>query len=504
MRINVGKLTSPLLVSLLAICGLIFALTVLSGNLRFNNNKSASLTVYCASGVMPAVEQIAAQFEQELGTKVRLQPGSSGVLEQQIRSNQSGDLYIPAGRVPFLQRMRNDGLVKEILPLAKFRLVLAVQPGNPKNINALDDLLRDDVSVVIANEPAAVGRATRLVLADWPGSEQLLARATMKPTVTDLANDVRVGVRSDAALVWDSTARQFDLEIVPIELLDTHPASGSEISVGVLSMCQQPTLALQFARFMAAPAKGQPIFEQFDYQGAQGDPWALTPQIVLYSGGVNRLAIEKTLDEFKAREGCEIVSTFQGCGSLVTMMKAGQMPDAYFACDASFLTDVRTDFGDPVVISRTDMVMLVSAGNPKNIQSLADLAKDGIRVGMADEQLTALGRLTAELLRQAGVYDDVIKNRRATTPTADLLVTQMTTVDKLDAVIVYRANCQYVGEKATIVEIDHQAAHAVQPFAIHQRTKFPQLTERLLEAIGTSASRARFEQSGFSWQRSAE
>jgi len=288
---------------------------------------------------------------------------------------------------------------------------------------------------------------------------------------------------------------------VPIELVDRHPQSRSTISAGVLSGCDQPALSLQFARYMAAPKKGELAFERAHYQGAQGDPWDARPKIVLYSGGVNRLAIEQTLQEFQTREGCEIVTTFQGCGSLVSMMKTGQMPDAYFACDVSFLNDVQTEFDEPVVISRTDMVMLVQFGNPRNIQSLGDLAQEGIRVGMADEQLTALGRLTEKLFRKAGVYDEIVKNRRATTPTADLLVTQMTTVDKLDAVVVYRANCQYVGDKAVIVEIDHPAAHAIQPFAIYQRTKYSQLTQRLLEAMGTSGSRQRFERSGFTWQQ---
>lgn len=501
MHIKTGKLSILVLISSVAFVGLLLALAVLGGYFRRTDSTTSSLTVYCASGVEPAVEEIAKQFEQELGTKVHLYPGSSGVLEQQIRSVGEGDLYIPAGRVPFLERMRSDQLVMEILPLAKFRLVLAVQSGNPKNITSLDDLLRNDVSVVMANEPAAVGLVTRKVIADWPKSEQLIARATMKPTVTGVAGDVRVGVRCDAGFVWDSTARQFGLEIVPIKFIDQHALSGSTISAGVLSCCEQPTLALRFARYLAAPEKGQPAFEKEHYEPADGDPWAARPKIVLYSGGVNRRAISETLQEFQTREGCEIVTTFQGCGSLVTMMKAGQMPDAYFACDASFLNDVRTEFDDPVIISRTDMVMLVQAGNPKNIQSLSDLAKEGIRVGMADEQLTALGSLTEKLFREAGVHDEIIKNRRATTPTADLLVTQLTTVDKLDAVIVYRANCQFVGDKATIVEIDHPAAHAVQPFAIYQQTKYPQLTQRLLEAIGTTASRARFEQSGFSWQK---
>ena len=104
------------------------------------------------------------------------------------------------------------------------------------------------------------------------------------------------------------------------------------------------------------------------------------------------------------------------------------------------------------------------------------------------------------LLREAGVYDAVLTNRRVTTPTADQLVLQLTTVDKLDAAIVYRANCNFVGDRGEIVSIDHSAAHATQPLAIHRKTKYPRMTERLMMAIGSARSRKRFEATGFTWR----
>ena len=463
-------------------------------------NQGETLVVYCANGVMPAVEKIARQYEREFGVTIRLQPGSSGVLEQQLRQRGVGDLYIPAGRDPFLERGRADGTVVETLPVARFRLVLAVRPGNDKKIRLLDDLMRDDVDVIIANEQAAVGKTTRKVLAKWDRFTEFNAKATNKPTVTEVANDVRVGVRADAGLVWDSTARQVGLEIVEVNELSQHRASSSTISVGVLSFSEQPTAALRFARYLTAPEKGQPIFKEFHYETVAGDAWAVKPKLVFFSGGVNRLAVKETLKEFQQREGCEIVTTFQGCGVLVTMMRAGQQPDAYFACDASFLDQVAGDFAPAIDVSQTDMIMLVKLGNPKNIRTLADLGREDVSVGIAEERLTALGSLTMRLLQEAGVYDAVLKNRRATTPTADLLVTQLTTVDKLDVAIVYRANCNFIGDRGEIVSIDHPAAHATQPLAIHRKTKYPRMTERLMMAIGSAGSRKRFEATGFTWR----
>ena len=489
----------------LAVLGLLILLLLWQGGyLSSDVSTSEELVIYCAGGVRPAVQPVAERYEQEFGVRVRLQPGSSGVLEQQLQQRGQGDLYIPAGIEPFLTRGRDRGYIEEIIPLADFRLVMVVRPGNPKQIATLDDLLRGDVDIVIADEHAAVGKATRNVLSEWNGFADLEEKATNKPTVTEVANDLQIGVRADVGFVWDATARQMGLEIVELDEVLAHAASRSTIGAGVLSYTTQPANALRFARYLAAPDKGQASFATLHYTPVEGDAWAVIPRLTLFSGGVNRTAIEQTIAEFQEREGCEVTTTYQGCGSLVSMMTAGQLPDAYFACDVSFVDQVAEQFSQPVTISATDMVLLVKPGNPKGIHSLTDLGRKGIRIGLADEQLSALGRLSVELLKGAGVYESVIRNRRATTPTADMLVIQMMTVDKLDAAIVYRANCNKVGDAAEVVDIDHPAAKARQPLAIQLDTKFPQLSARLMQSIVSSRSRARFEKSGFNWQYKVE
>ena len=145
------------------------------------------------------------------------------------------------------------------------------------------------------------------------------------------------------------------------------------------------------------------------------------------------------------------------------------------------------------------MVILVRPGNPKRIATLQDLAAPGLEVGLADEKLSALGALSRRLLEEVGVYEAVLANRRATTPTADLLVTQLVAGEPLDAVVVYEANCTNIGDAAEIVRIDHPLATAVQPFTIGRQSKYPQLAGRLLEALTAADSQQRFEAVGFRW-----
>jgi ABC-type molybdate transport system substrate-binding protein len=213
---------------------------------------------------------------------------------------------------------------------------------------------------------------------------------------------------------------------------------------------------------------------------------------------VNRPAIEQTLRDFEQREGCRITRVYNGCGILVAQMKAGERPDAYFACDVSFMDEVQEMFGDPVNVSETDILIAVQRGNPKGIESLADLGADGLKLGVANAEQSALGALTIRMLASAGLLDPVMKNVRSQTPTADLLVNQLRT-ETLDAVIVYEANIAQVREHLDIVRIDLPSAKAIQPFAVAKYSQYQRLTQRLLEAIASAESQSHYESSGFRW-----
>lgn len=495
-----GKAVTAALLSLTAIVLLSLALVWLSGGFS-RASKAEQLVVFCAAGVRGPVEELAAQYEEELGVPVLLQYGSSGSLLNQLEVDSRADLYIPADD-SFVTMSRDKQLISESIPLAEFRLVLAVKPGNPHAVANLDDALGKQLRLGAANANAAVGKLTQQMLQQagrWEEVEQALK--VIKPTVTDVALDVKESSSVDAAFMWDSTARQFGLDIVDLPELAGGEAT---ITAAVTATCERPADALRFARYLAAPEKGNPRFAEHHYQPIAGDAWAVKPQVVLFSGGVNRIAIEDSLREFEHREGCTVGVSYNGCGVLVAEMKAGQIPDAYFACDQSFVDTVHDLFVDATVVSRTDMVMLVRPGNPKNIHTLADLAREGMEVGLADEERSALGALTKQLLQEVGIYEPVRANLRSSSGTADLLVAQLLTGKPLDAVIVYRANCSQVGDAAEIVAIDHPRALAVQPYTISKQSRHAQISRRLLEKLRSDLSQRRFSEAGFEWMSDAQ
>lgn len=489
-----------ILASVVAVAVLVLALVWTPGARNQQSAQQQPLVLYCAAGVNPPVAQVVKEYEKEFGVTVRVQYGGSGTLLSNLRVAQTGDLYLAAD-TSYIQLARAQGLIAETIPVATQRPIIATAKGNPKKIQSPQDLLRTDVRVALGNPDAAsIGRQTQIAMSKatlWENLQQAVqSRGVFKPTVNDVANDIKIGT-VDAGVIWDSTARQYpELEIVAP--LTEDPNFIMEITIAVLRSSRQPTDALRFARYLSARDKGLEAFRRYYYTVVDGDVWAKEPELLLFSGGVNRPAIEETLNAFEKREGCKLTRVYNGCGILVAQMKAGERPDAYFACDVSFMHQVRDLFLDPANVSGTDILIAVPKGNPRGIASLTDLTKEGLKLGVANAQQSALGALTETMLENAGLLQGVMANVRSQTPTADLLVNQLR-AGGLDAVIVYEANVSQVREHLDIVRIDLPSAKAVQPFAVARGSRNRHLAQRLLDALTSAESQQKYKKAGFQW-----
>jgi len=469
------------------------------------------LHLACAANMRKPMEELMAQYTGKYKIVIEADYDGSGSLLGKLqaegdsaRQEKRGDLYLAADD-SYIRQAREKGLVAESLPVAFMRPVIAVQKGNPKEIGGVEDLLGQDLKVAVCNpDQAAVGRSARKVLRESGLWDRLEKKVTvMKPKVTDLANDVKLGA-VDAAIVWDSTVAMYpELEAVGDPLLDKEKVN---VTLGIVSSSRNPSSALRFARFVASADIGLKAFSRHGFEVPGGDQWEEVPELIVWSGGVNRLAIEASVKEFREREGVKVATIFGGCGSLTAQMeplwnKRG-FPDVYFSCDRVYMDNVRDWYLASEDVSETDMVILVPKGNPRKVNGLEDLGKEGMRLGVADPVKSALGRLTVDLLKKAGLYEKVYTKVETKAGTADFLVNQIVVSEgkSLDAVIVYLANTAKVGGKVEILTIDHPAALARQPIAVSRISSRPQLARRFIDKILSPASQERFEGVGFRWQ----
>lgn len=493
---------------LLAILASLVVLVVLAVNLLSDTQRGGPaspkpgepaqpLVIYCAASNKSVMESVRAEYEARYRTPLQIQYGASQTLLASLEVTGSGDLFLPADD-SYLKLAHGHKLISTQLPLATMQAVAAVPKGNPKKISKLADLLTGGVRVAQASpEAAAIGKLTQDALTasgDW---DALHTRTTVyKTTVTEVASDVKVGA-VDAGIVFDAVLHDFPtLAAVPLPEL---AAARANIAVAVLNATRQPQRAHHFARYLAARDAGLAHYKKFGFQPVEGDAWSETPELTLYAGSMLRPALEATITAFEEREGVRVTRVYNGCGILVAQMKAGQVPDAYFACDSEFMSQVSGFFPAPTSISQNELVILVQKGNPLNIRSLKDLTAPNLRVGVGHEKQCAMGWITQRTFDESGLKVELMKNVTVQTPTGDMLVNQMRS-GSLDAAVAYLSNAAGSAEHLDAIRIQGlPCSVATQPYAVAKDSPHKQLGERLLAAIQAETSQKRFASEGFRW-----
>ncbi|MCO6455344.1 MAG: molybdate ABC transporter substrate-binding protein [Pirellulaceae bacterium] len=475
-----------------------------SGGSPSGSGNRGDLLVYCAAGMRYAMDDIARAYRDETGRGVQLTYGGSNTLLNQLEVSRTGDLYLAADD-SYLRLAREKGLAVESVPLARLRPVIIVRKQNPRRIETLADLWRDDVKVALASpDAAAVGQLVKQLLEPaglWEKLERQVTRqGVFQATVNEVANDVQLG-SVDAGVVWDSTVAQYpELEAVRVPELD---AGQSLIQIMVLDSARDPTAALHFARFAGARDKGLTIFRKVGFDVVEGDVWAERPELNFYVGSVNRRALEPIIQQFERREGVQVNTVYNGCGILTAQMRtlrdaqSGAFPDSYMACDVYYLQTVQDLFEQGTDISDTDIVIVVPRGNPQQIRTLADLARPGLRVALGQPDQCTIGVLSKRLLEDEGLYDAVRENLVQETPTSAMLVPNITT-GSADAVLAYRTDTLAESERLEVLPINSPLSKAIQPFSTARSSDHKQLSRRLFDAI--ARSREKFESAGFNWR----
>lgn len=507
-----SKTVVAMIASLLALAGMTWVL--MKGDVRRTSPSSTSsqsasgasqgdsgsgeIMLFCAASNQAVMEEIRRDYEAETGRRVAIQYGTSQSLLSQIEVSGTGDLYLPADD-SFLQTAREKNLIAETLEIARMTCGIVVPRGNPRRINELSDLLADEVRLVQANpEAAAVAKLTKQ-LTTANGLWERLDRATAayRTTVNDVANDVLVNA-ADAGIVYDAVLHTYPgLEFVAVPEL---AAGVSQVSIGVVRSSTQPTAALHFARYLSARNRGLKKYQAHGFKTSGGDEWQDEPELTIYAGSMLRPAIEETIVRFEEREGVRVSRAYNGCGILVAQMKSGQYPDAYFACDLEFMSQVKDLFPEFVAVSQNELVILVEKGNPKKIGSLRDLTKPGLRVGIGHEKQCAMGWITQNTFRESGLQTELMANVTVQTPTGDMLVNQLRT-GSLDAAVAYLSNAAGAAEYLDAVQIRGiPCSTATQPWGVAKESRFPNLANRLFEHISSAESQEIFAAEGFRWK----
>jgi molybdate transport system substrate-binding protein len=150
------------------------------------------------------------------------------------------------------------------------------------------------------------------------------------------------------------------------------------------------------------------------------------------------------LDEIcqKFGEQCrtKVEICYGGGGEVLSQMILSRSGDVYVAPEQRFMETAREKQAiNPETIKSVAYmipVIAVPKGNPKNILTLADLARPGIRVSVTRPETTLLGKYAPEIFSKAGLAEAIEKNVVTQAARPDSMLT-MLVMGQIDAGIIW-------------------------------------------------------------------
>ncbi len=136
--------------------------------------------------------------------------------------------------------------------------------------------------------------------------------------------------------------------------------------------------------------------------------------ITLFAGAAAEKAWEEIIKKFEEETGIRVVAYYGGSGSVLSALKITKNGDLFASGSPDYMAKAIEDgvvYPDTVrIVAYMIPAIIVPKGNPKNITSLEDLAKPGVRVGIGDPKTVCVGEYAVDLLKYNGLYDKVKKN----------------------------------------------------------------------------------------------
>jgi len=177
------------------------------------------LLCHVGGTMRPVLEKLAASYERKTGQAVEINSAGSGELLANIELQAEGDLYV--SHDPFLDIIMHRGLAVDGWTIGELSPVIIVEEGNPKQIQTLRDLAREDVELALTDFrlstlgrmlPTIFGKAG-MDLSQLTGEKAVIVHRSG----SYVANLVAMK-NADAALVWGAVAalRKDKLDAIPI------------------------------------------------------------------------------------------------------------------------------------------------------------------------------------------------------------------------------------------------------------------------------------------------
>ncbi|MCT4620268.1 MAG: molybdate ABC transporter substrate-binding protein [Marinisporobacter sp.] len=222
------------------------------------------LLIYCGVTMVRPMTEIAKIIEEQENCKITIEKGGSGGLLNKLKTDKTGDLYLP-GSDSYINTLVEEEIIKEHVLVGYNKAAIFVQKGNPLNITSdLENFTKEEYMVVIGNpESGSIGKETKKILDKKGIFEKVVANASkLTNDSTELLRvikdkEVDLVINWYATSVWDDNPK--DIDVLQI---DEEYAKKKKLVVGLLKYSENPELAKIFMDYASSDA-GKEIFNKY-------------------------------------------------------------------------------------------------------------------------------------------------------------------------------------------------------------------------------------------------
>ena len=230
--------------------------------------EQTELIVYCGAGMREPMEDIAEEFEDEYGVKIKYTFEGSNTLLSKIKLYQEGDVYMP-GATSYIESAEEDGFIDETELIAYHIPVIAVHQGNPENVKDLEDFKAAQGIVFGDPEAAAIGKLGKKILTEKNGTDWEIFSSDViswGATVNELVVWIATGV-GNTSLIWKSSV----VGVKDVEYVEIHEDFNiiKKIPIGTLTFSEEKKWAEKFIDFVASD--GKDIFADHGFEVIEDD-----------------------------------------------------------------------------------------------------------------------------------------------------------------------------------------------------------------------------------------
>jgi len=134
--------------------------------------------------------------------------------------------------------------------------------------------------------------------------------------------------------------------------------------------------------------------------------------LVVYCAAALKPAAESAARDFEAETGQPVEFRFGNSETMLQNAALSRDGDLFLPADDSYvrMAEERGLVASTTRLARMRAVVLVRPGNPRGINSLADLLKPGLKLGQANPDAAAIGKVTRDRLKSLNQWDALAAN----------------------------------------------------------------------------------------------